>query len=306
MLYVFTGDNKHLRDKEASAFIESFRSRYGDLAIESYIGEELDKEKISEIVTVQPFLTEKRLVRIRSLASNKTLLEKFIELAINLADNIDIVLVEDKLDSRAKTTTKLKKIADIRGFSVLEGRDLEDWVINQIAENGSTIDRQTVQYLIDRLGSNQELLEREIHKLCLYTKNIDKQAIDSLTMPIASSSIFNMLDNLISGNTDKALRLYEDQRAQGMEPQAILGMITWQLISLAMVRSGIGQNSDDIVKKTGLSPFVVRKNQLIAKNISKNKMIKMIDTTIKVDLTMKTAKIDYDNAIRQLIIDLSI
>lgn len=124
MLYVFTGDNKHLRDKEASAFIESFRSRYGDLAIESYIGEELDKEKISEIVTVQPFLTEKRLVRIRSLASNKTLLEKFIELAINLADNIDIVLVEDKLDSRAKTTTKLKKIADIRGFSVLEGRDL--------------------------------------------------------------------------------------------------------------------------------------------------------------------------------------
>ena len=56
-------------------------------------------------------------MRIRSLANNKTLLKKFIELAINLADNIDIVRLLNKLDSRAKITTNLK-IADIQGFSI--------------------------------------------------------------------------------------------------------------------------------------------------------------------------------------------
>ena len=43
-----------------------------------------------------------------------------------------------------------------------------------------------------------------------------------------------MLDNLISGNTDKALYVYmKISVRQGVEPWAILGMITWQLISLA-------------------------------------------------------------------------
>jgi len=304
MIYVFSGDNTYLRDKEAKEMVSSFSARYGDIAIQKLNSEDVTNQNLPDLILAQPFLTDKRMVQIRDLSKNKPVYEEFLKQAVNMPDTTDVVLVEDRMDSRPKTTATLKQISDFREYINLEGPELVDWLISNFENNGSQISRKEAMYLIDRVGVNQAVLSNETTKLKLQKTPITLQLIDELTVLSPHSSVFTMLDNIVSGNLKGSLKLYEEQKAQGMEPQAILGMITWQLVSIATVATAKGLNSGEIASKSSLSPYVVRKNQNLAKKLTKSKLIKMFDLAIEADNKLKTTFANADKVIAQLITDL--
>lgn len=304
MIYVFSGDNTYLRDKEAKEIVNAFSARYGDIAVQKLNSEDVNSQNLSDLILAQPFLTDKRMVQIRDLSKNKPVYEEFLKQALNMPDTTDVVLVEDRMDARPKTTATLKQISDFREYVNLEGQELTDWLMSYFEKNGSHIGHKEATYLIDRVGVNQAVLSNEVTKLSLQRAPITQPLIDELTVPSPHSSIFTMLDSIASGNLKGSLKLYEEQKVQGMEPQAILGMITWQLVSLATVATAKGINSDEIASKSSLSPYVVRKNQNLAKKLTKNKLTKMFDLAIEADTKLKTTSSNADKVIAQLITDL--
>jgi DNA polymerase III delta subunit len=306
MIYVFSGDNTYLRDKEAKEIVSAFIARYGDISVQKFNGDDISIQNLPDLILAQPFLTDKRMVQIRDLSKNKIVYEEFLKLAVNMPDTADVVLVEDRMDSRPKTTATLKDISDFREFANLDGIELTHWLMDTFKKRGSVISNKDANYLIDRVGSSQEVLANEAAKLCLQKTPITTKLIDELTVPSPHSSIFTMLDNIASGNLKGSLRLYEEQKMQGMEPQAILGMITWQLVSLATVATAKGMNPAEIASKSSLSPYVVRKNQNLAKKLTKNKLIKMFDLAIDADTKLKTTSANVDKVIAQLITDLAV
>lgn len=305
MIYVFTGDNTFQRDEEVDSFVSSFASVHGDLSVEKISGENISVESLGDIMQSQPFLTDRRLIKIRSLSNNKMVLEKFIDKADSLSDSTDILIVEDRLDNRSKTTSLLKKLSDFRDFSSLEGSDLSDWLANLFSDNKCSISKNDIDYLIDRVGANQAILRSEAQKLILHGQ-IDRKLINVMTDELPHSSVFNLLDKLVAGETKSALELYSDQRRQNIEPQAILGMIAWQLVNISTIAMASTNNVQVIATESSLSPFVVRKNLPIAKKLSKSRLARMFDLTIETDLNLKTLSLNADNALRQLIIELSL
>lgn len=304
MIYVFSGDNIFLRDKEAKEMVSSFCARHGDIAVQKLNGEDVTSQNLPDLILAQPFLTDKRMVQIRNLSKNKPVYEEFLKQAVNMPDTTDVVLVEDRMDSRPKTTNTLKQISDFREYTNLEGPELTNWLINYFEKNGSQIGHKEAIYLIDRVGVNQAVLSNEAVKLSLQKLPITQSLINELTVQSPHSSIFTMLDSIASGNLKGSLKLYEEQKIQGMEPQAILGMITWQLVSIATVATAKGITAGEIASKSSLSPYVVRKNQNLAKKLTKNKLIKMFDLAIEADTKLKTTSSNADNVIAQLITDL--
>ena len=302
MILAFVGDNGHAREQAAAEFIAGFTGVHGAMAVDKFAGEELELGALNDAISTVPFLSPRRLVIVRDISANKDLVEQLETIAEAVADTTDMVIVEGHVDGRSKYLTNLKKIAEVREFHHLEGDDLVGWIIEQAKLLGGSIARPTAQQLIDRVGTNQQLIANELAKLVLYQPEITQETIVELTAYTPQSSIFAMLDAAFAGNPAEALKLYSEQRTQGMEPQAILGMVTWQLHALTLVKAGGSMSANDIASRAKLSPFVVRKNQTNARRVSDQKLIQLLEQAIMTDKMIKSSRVNTDDAVQSLIL----
>ena len=306
MITVFIGDNVTERDKYYINYVKQFTSLSGDLAIDNLNADELTYSKFIDAVTTLPFLSNKRMVIVKYLSNNKEVAEKFDLVAKRIADSTELVIVETRLDNRSIYAKTLKKIANnYNVLTSLEGEELTKWLINEISFKNGKITKKDATYLIDRLGHNQQIVYSEIDKLLLYDLNVTQQTIDIMTKSTPSSSVFNMLDALMQGKLDKASLIYDEQRQQGIEPLAIMGMINWQLNILANIVVGAGDSSDVIAKRAKISPYVVKKNINVNRKLSKTKLIELLDLAISTDFKIKTGKLKPDQAVHTLLIQIA-
>ncbi|MFO0881908.1 MAG: DNA polymerase III subunit delta [Candidatus Saccharimonadales bacterium] len=301
MILAFIGDNGHAREQAAREFIDAFIGMHGTVAVDRFSGEELELSTLTDAISSIPFLSERRLVIVRDFSTNKQLTEQFEAISQSVADAVDFVIIEGHVDGRSKYLSTLKKLAEVREFSHLEGDDLVAWVVEQTRNLKGTISRSSAQALIERVGTNQQLLANELAKLVLYNPDITSESIQNLTAYAPQSSIFTMLDAAFAGKVGDALKLYAEQRMQGMEPQAILGMVVWQLHSLAIVKTADSMSAGDIASSAKMSPFVVRKNQTTAKRLSDAKLLQLFEHAIATDTMLKSTSVNADDAVRTLI-----
>ncbi|MCU0667449.1 MAG: DNA polymerase III subunit delta [Patescibacteria group bacterium] len=306
MITLLYGENNQLRDEAIAQIHKQFVNQHGDMAVDSIDAEFATKEELINAVTTVPFLANKRLVIVRYLSANKELVAEINQILDFTAESTDLVLIESSLDSRSVyTKTLVSRCDDVRKYDSLDAPQVVDWIINIVNKAGGTISKPDASYLIERIGNNQITLSGEISKILLVNKKINKELINQLTVAVPQSSVFAMLDALSAGDVAVASRLYQEQRQQGMEPQAILGMIAWQLVVIATVFSYGNESSDTVAKKAKLSPFVVRKNQNLAKKLSKQNLVSMFDVAIATDLLIKTNKAKPDMAVHSLLISLA-
>lgn len=305
MISVFIGENTIERDSALKKYIAKFVSNNGDMALDVLNSEDLRFNDVIDSVTTAPFLASKRMVIVRYLSGNKELADRFEDIAARIADSTELVLVETTLDNRSSYSKQIKKLADNYNlYKALDGQELIDWVAATTAQKGGNISNKDAAYLIDRVGQNQQLLDSEIEKLLLLDSTISKHNIDELTERSPQSSVFNMIDALMQGRIGDASKLYDEQRAQGVEPQIIMGMLTWQLSVLANIVAEPKDNPDIVAKRSKLSPFVVRKNYPLAKNINKSKMVQILDLAIDADKKIKTGKLKADNGVHSLLLQI--
>jgi DNA polymerase-3 subunit delta len=301
MIVTFIGDNGHAREQAAKEFTASFVNLHGAVAVDKLAGEDIDMATLTEAVSTVPFLSARRLVVVRDLGSNKDLAENIETICKNVADTTDLIIVESHLDNRSKYLTNLKKVTEVREFTHLQGEELVTWVVEQAQKLKGQIARNVAVALIDRVGVNHQLLMNELAKLILFEPQITPETISQLTVRSPQSSVFAMLDSAFAGDTAKALKLYSEQRALGMEPIAILGMIIWQLHILNIVKSAGSINPNEIASEAKLSPFVVRKNLGTARRISSQKLEHLLDLTIETDKMLKQTSANDDDALQALI-----
>lgn len=302
MILAFIGDNSFAREHAVSEFLDGFIGAHGSHAIDRISGPDTDFAVLGGAITTSPFLSQRRLVLVRDLSLNKAVAEKITELAEMVADTTDFVIVEARVDGRSKFVPTLRKLGDVREFPQLDGDALVGWICEQVKERSGNISRSDAQYIVDRVGSNQQLVSQEITKLLNHDTHITKASIEALTDYLPQSSIFAMLEAAFSGNTKRALDLYQEQRLQGMEPQAILGMIAWQLHILAIVKTGQDKDPAEIASKAKLNPFVVRKSQNITGRLSFEQLTNLLELATSIDARLKTVKINADDALTTLLI----
>lgn len=279
-----------------------FVAEHGDLALERLDGEEAEFARIREAVTGLPFLASKKLIILRSPGKNKQFVENFEQLFAEIPETNDIVLVEPKLDKRLAYYKFLKKNTDFKEFSELDLNGLAKWLVEAAKELKTSISLNDARYLVERAGHNQQNLSNEIDKLALYNSKITRQTIDLLTEASPQSTIFELLEAAFAGNTRKTLQLYAEQRALKVEPQQIVAMLAWQLHVLAVIKAGGDRTADMIAKEARLSPFVVRKSQVIARQLSLAQVKQLISDLLDIDTRSKRLPLDIDEALQNYLL----
>ena len=296
-----TGQNSFALRQRLNELVDKFVAKHGELALEKIDAEEANADAIIEAVLALPFLSTHKMVVVRNGSANKEFAERIEQTISSIPDDAEVVFYEPQIDKRTAYFKVLKKQTKFEELNNLDRLSLAKWLVAEAKKQGAKLGFAGANYMVERLGENQQLLFNELAKLALYDPEISKANIDLLTEPTPQSKVFDLLDAAFSGNKKRALALYEDQRAQKVEPQVIIGMIAWQLQLLALVKSANGASPDKIAKDTGMNPYPVRKAANLASKISNEQLLEMVDEALKIDIKGKTTPLDLDEALKTYI-----
>jgi DNA polymerase III delta subunit len=304
MIVTLSGDNRYLIDSE----LERLRNTLGltSLDITLINGVESTINDISMELSGYSLFNDKRLVILSEPSKLKGFDEQAEQLFSQVPDSTTVAVIEPHLDKRKSYFKYLKANTEFKQLDALNGPDLVKWLSDYVNELGGQIATGDANYLVDRLGDNQLILSQEIKKLLLYSKKIDRESIDMLTERSASSSIFELLDAAFNLNVKQALRIYNDQRIQKVEPEQILAMISWQLNALAIYMTSKNLPSDKVAIASGLSPYTLSKTRLIASKITFSSLKQLVSDLSNLDLKSKTTSLDLDEGLKNFIVSLGL
>jgi DNA polymerase-3 subunit delta len=301
MKVTLTGSNFYMLKKRMDELVSSFVKEHGELALERIDADEAEPQAVLDAVQSLPFLASRKMVVVRGLGNNKAASGQIEQIIDSAGDSTDIIFYEPDPDKRTSYFKVLKSQTQLEEFNELDPRELTKWLVDEAKKQAASLSSADANYLVDRVGANQEQLANELDKLITYDPKISRQTIELLTEKTPQSKVFDLLDAAFGGNKKRALQLYEEQRAQKVEPQAIMAMMAWQLKLLALAKTAGDRTNQQIAKDAGLSPYPVMKAQNLARKIDNQKLAAMVSEAFEIDQKAKTKPIDLDQALKTYI-----
>lgn len=305
MIRTITGVNSFMLTSRLHDLVTAFIHEHTDMGLERFDGEEAPYDRMRESLESMPFLASKKLVVIRNASANKQFVENAEKLLDNVPETTDVIIVEPKLDKRSSYYKYLHKNTEYMECNEPDEQSLVRWLVDTAKAEGATLSASDARYLMERVGVNQRLLSGEVAKLVHYDPNITRKTIDLLVEATPQSTIFELLGAAFAGNTKKAMHLYDEQRAARVEPQQIIAMVAWQLHVLALVKAAGTRDPAAVAKEAKLNPFVVRKSSTIANRLSAGRLKELVGEALRLDIRMKSERIDADEALRLYLLQLS-
>jgi DNA polymerase III subunit delta len=305
MITTLTGTNSFALRAELESLLAKFIKTYGDIAVERIEGKEADYDRMRESLQSTPFLALKKMVLLRDPSANKQFVEQAEALLKELPESTDVILVEPTLDRRLSYYKLLKSITTFREFNELDEIHLERWLVETAKAEGATLSPNDARFLVERLGTNQQRLANELEKLVLYNSAISRENILLLTEATPQSTIFDLLDTAFNGDAKRSIAIYNDQREQKVETAQIIAMLTWQLRSMALIKTATGRSVEAIAKEAGVKPYTLRKSQAAAARISFEQLKHLIADLVAIDMRSKLENIDLDEALQLFLIKLA-
>lgn len=299
---VLTGANSFMIQQKLQGLKSAFIAEQGDFGIEMIEAGDVEFGRLLETVSSLPFLSARRMVIVRDLHANKILQEKIEQLLDSVSDTTDLVMVEPKFDKRSSLYKTLKKRTEFHEFTELDERQLAAWLVQEARARGGELKPNDVQLIINRAGTNQMSLSNELDKLLSFDSNITRQTIELLVEPLPGSTVFELLDAAFAGRRTAAFELFADQRKQQVEPQAIMGMIAWQMHVLAVVKFNENSSPEEIAKSAKLNPFVVRKSLGLVRGKQLSEVKDLVSRAVTLDARLKSENLDAEEAVQHFIL----
>lgn len=299
MIVTLAGNNSFALKSRLNQLVNEFKKTYGDLSIERFEGAETELAQMLDSIQNLPFLAERKLVILRDLSANKSAAEAIEQIIESSGGSADLILVETTPDKRTVFYKTLQKKTKLESFEEVDPRVLGKWLVEEAHKLGGELSQADANYLIDRTGGSQQALSQELAKLTMYSAKITRQTIDLLTEPTPQTKVFDLLDAAFAGQKARTLKLYEDQRAQSVEPQIILAMIAWQLRAIVAIKLAA---SRPVPSQLGLSPFVASKASGLAQKIPLDSLKELVTQALEIDYKSKSSSLDLDEALKNYLV----
>jgi DNA polymerase-3 subunit delta len=308
MIIFLYGEDTYRSKQKLNEIIEHYKKIHKSGLNLIYIdaGKNDFKDLIDGFKIVSMF-SEKKLMILKNIFSAKDFQDRFLKEADRLKETKDIVVVfeEEKIDERNKLFKTLKKEAKCQEFDSLKGTSLLNWIKNEFKKNNAKIDFGVDEMIFNHIGSNLWQIQNEIKKLSNFKagKIIKKEDVNLLVRPKIETDIFKTIDALASKNKKQALSFLYKHIEGGDNILYLLSMIAYQFRSLLIIKELIEKNDSypAIVKKSGLHPFVVKKNYYLCSQFSFFELKKIYQKIFQADLDMKTGKVEPETALELLV-----
>jgi DNA polymerase-3 subunit delta len=177
------------------------------------------------------------------------------------------------------------------------------WVVERARELGFGIDREAAQALVERTGTKQQRLLRELEKLAAFAGEggtIDLTAVDAVTISAVEARTYELADALIEEDGERAMRLAEDLRARGEDLMHILFALLRQLRNChrAWALVAAGKSAKDVQSDLRVPAFVARRLISQATRANPEQLERTLDLLAELDYAIRGAgNLDADSAL---------
>ena len=304
MIYVLYGLEEYLIKEEIKKIIN--KNNIEDIDINTY---DLENTKLEDIIedssTISLFSNNKLIIVENAYIFTGTTNKKLIEQDTNILEkyinnqNENTILIftiyKEKLDERKKIVKLLKDKKCILEFN--KPNNIIEYIKNEF--DNYKISNENINLLINRVGDNLYILHQEINKLKQYKDNdlnITKEDIMNVCVKNVDVDIFNLIENIVSGNKEKALESYFEMIKLGEEAIKIIVMLSNQFRLMYQARNLYkkGYSEKDISSILDIHPYRIKLAITKSNNITDNMLLKYIDELYTLDSNITTGKIDKD------------
>ncbi len=262
-VYLFTGQETYLLDKELFRRKEWFLQKFWPDSVFSFSLDNLDIAQIKQAIYSSGLFTTKKLILINGLPLDTTtklgeeksgqlqlFVDAFTKTEGKIPDDSLLVFISPTPDKRLKLYKFLEKNASIKEFNQLKNNDLEQFVKHEL--NDCLIDHPTIQYLLSKVGSDLYRIRFECDKLKTRTsikqqKKIDEAMIDLIVFGQIETDSFTLLKTLFTDKR-KAIQVVEKIQNGWADRNQFAGMLyramKFYLFMIDLDESGITDSKD--------------------------------------------------------------
>lgn len=286
-LILIEGENPVLIQKE----IDKIINKLTNYELIKYDLNEIEFNKIIEdLDTYDMFLKQKIIIGYNPLfLVEKTDFkeDKLLKYINNPSDNI-LILVVNKLNNRLKLVTEIKKVFKI---ITIKNIDYSTFIENNLEDY--KMDKSTIQYFLNKVGQNYNIIESELEKLKLYKvdkKIITKGDIDLISNRNIESSIFDLIDSIVKKDKKKVYELYEHFLSSGTEIIQIMIMLANQIRLIYNVKVLNRLSDSEISNLLEVHEYPVKLARNKGYNYSKKELLNMLYNLAILDEDIKSNK----------------
>lgn len=310
MIYLFFGEDKYSLKARVNALLDAHRGNAGDINI-SVLEDQIGFGKFRNEAEALPFLSDRRLLVVKNAlkSKDKALAENLVKWLPSAPETTDIIFTEeDSPDQRTALYKNIVKTGKIEVFAELKPAEVVAWIKKVTTDRGAQIDPDAASLLQLYCGSDLFRISTELDKLRSYDQHITKINVDKLVDAGFFNSIFELMDALSEKRAKRALGILNKSLDSGENEIYLLTMLARQVRNLLIIKdlSEHRLSEGEIVGKTHLHPFVVKKSLQQSRNFTSNELLALHGKLIDLDIAFKSTSMDPKLLLQRFVAEMTI
>lgn len=288
MITLLTGDNTF----EIEHALKKLRAVNNAATAEQYEAEDIQVNKLADILLGQTLFSSERVVVMYRPAENKELWDGLPAWLEKVDESLDLVLVQPGADKRTSTYKWLKKHAEVQEFAAWSERDVhqaETWAISHAKRLGKTLDKKVARALVARTGVDQWRIHHALEKLTLLDE-ITEADVANIVEQSPSENIFSLFETALSGDLNKLQKKIETLSLTE-DAYKVMGLLASQGFQLAALAS-TDKSSAGVAKDLGAHPFVLGKLSPHAERLGRSGARQVVHALATADIRLKSTDAD--------------
>ncbi len=307
--YLICGEEEYLKLNYKNQLIKAICGE-DTMNMGIYEGKNIDITEIIDSSKTVPFFADYRLIVLENTGLFKSGGDQLSEYMKSIPATTVFLFVESDVDKRSKMYKAVKSCGYVCEINRQNENDISMWAARIFDFNHKKITKSNMSYLIANVGTNMEVLSREIEKLISYTLDksvISAEDIDAVCVKQLNVRIFDMMDAISVKNQKKTLDCYYELIAEKEPPMRILFMISRQfnLMLQAKDLSSRGMSKDQVAQAMGVQGFIARKCIAQSRNFSMGELKSGLAESVNTEALIKSGMMDENIGVEMLLVKYS-
>lgn len=309
-IYLLYGEEAYLRKQYRDRLKKALLPEDDSMNYHYFDGKDISVGEVIDLAETMPFFADRRVIVIENSGLFKHGGESMADYLKEPAQTVSFVFVEAEIDKRSKLYKAVSTKGSAVEFPTQNEATLKKWVLGMIKKENKQISEMTLNYFLEKTGTDMENIRKELEKLmcyCMDMESVTVEAVEDICTHQVSNHIFDMINAVADKKQKKALDLYYDLLALKEPPMRILFLIARQFNILFQVKElkGKGYDNKRIGEKISLPPFIAGKYVIQASKFRSMDLRKALEDCVETEEAVKTGRMNDRMSIELLIIQYS-
>jgi DNA polymerase-3 subunit delta len=125
----------------------------------------------------------------------------------------------------------------------VERAQLPNWIAGRLAAQGQSAERQSIEFIAERVEGNLLAAHQEIQKLGLLHEagKLAYEQVQDAVLNVARYDVFKLSEAMLSGDPARLVRMLEGLKGEGEALPLVLWAVSEEIRTLLKLKSGMAQ-----------------------------------------------------------------